>query len=68
MELTVIHATANCENSACPTIYLNEKGNYVVQGFKLNSAQKSDLQIPEGEDLIELPAEFVQAFIAKQKK
>lgn len=67
MELTVIHATKNCEDAACPTIYQNEAGNYVIQGFKIAPIQKSGISIPDNEELIELPKEFVQAFIANQK-
>ena len=67
MELKVIHSTSSCANSSCPTIYINEAGNYVIQGFKLKPVDKSKVDVPKGEDMIEVPAEFLQEFIKKMK-
>ncbi|MEZ4850662.1 MAG: hypothetical protein R3B93_19010 [Bacteroidia bacterium] len=67
MELKVIHSTANCADSSCPTIYINEAGNYVIQGFKIKATDKSKVNVPKGEDMIEVPAEFLQQFIEKMK-
>ncbi|MEZ4848225.1 MAG: hypothetical protein R3B93_06330 [Bacteroidia bacterium] len=67
MELTVVHATLNCTESSCPTIYKNQDGNYVIQGFKLKSQDKKGISIPEGEDAILVPADFLKEFIEKQK-
>ena len=67
MQLTPIHFTQNCDNASCPTIYKNEKGNFVIQGFKLKSTDKDSLNLPEEEDLVEVPADFLQAFIDKNK-
>jgi len=67
MKLTVIHATDNCDTAACPTIYQTPEGNYIIQGFKIKQAVKSEHGIPANEDMIELPKEFVQAFLASQK-
>lgn len=68
MKLTVVHATHNCADSTCPTIYQNEAGNYVIQGFKVNSESKSTLNIPKNEDLVEIPQEFLKAFVEKMKQ
>ena len=64
MKLTIIHTTKNCEDVACPTIYTNEAGNFIIQGFKMDSDQKTNMniKIPEGEELIEVPKEFLEAF------
>lgn len=67
MELTLIHSTANCDASSCPTIYQNKDGNFVIQGFKVGSVAKSEMQIPANEDAIEIPAEFLREFIEKMK-
>lgn len=67
MQLTAVHTTANCEASSCPTIYQTEAGNYVIQGFKVPTNTKDGLAIPESEDAIEVPAEFLRSFIDKMK-
>ncbi|MEM7368696.1 MAG: hypothetical protein AAF587_08820 [Bacteroidota bacterium] len=65
MKLTLIQSTLNCETSACPTIYKDEAGNYIIQGFILKPAEKAAISIPEGEDAIRVPADFLQKFIEK---
>ena len=65
MELRVIHSTQNCDETSCPTIYKTEAGNFVIQGFKINPEDKTKLNVPESEDLVEIPAEFLKAFIEK---
>ena len=68
MKLTVIQTTPNCESSACPTIYQDENGNYFFQGFKVKNQVKSELGVPENEDVIELPEEFVSVFLQGKVK
>ena len=67
MELTVIHATTNCEASSCPTIYKDGEGNFVIQGFKIDELTKSNQQVPANEDMVKIPADFFQEFLAKMK-
>jgi len=67
MKVQVIHETANCDQSTCPTIYQDEQGNYIIQGFTLNKQDKSELPIPEGEDVIRIPADFLLDFVQTQK-
>lgn len=68
MKLQIVHSTANCHDSTCPTIYKDEEtGNFVIQGFIMKAADKDNIQIPKGEDAVIVPAEFLQAFIDKQK-
>ena len=67
MKLTVIHATTNCDASSCPTIYKDEGNNYVIQGFKMKATDKANITLPEGEDAIVVPADFLNAFIQKQQ-
>ena len=52
MKLTVVHTTCNCADSTCPTIYKDEANNYIIQGFKMKSADKVGINIPHGEDVI----------------
>lgn len=67
MQFTVIHSTLNCADSTCPTIYQTEDGSYVFQGFKVEEKVKADHQVPAGEDMIQVPKEFIDAFLGKQK-
>ena len=68
MQLTVVHSTVNCEDSTCPTIYIDqETGNYVLQGFILKPEDKAKMSIPSGEDAVVVPADFIQAFLANNQ-
>ena len=67
MKLKVIHATSNCAESSCPTIYQTPEGNFIFQGFKISSSIKSDHGVPNNEDMVELPKEFVQTFLEKSQ-
>jgi len=52
--------TSYCESSSCPTIYRTDRGTLVVQGYVL-SAQRAGVEVPEGESLVEIPAELLAA-------
>jgi len=52
MELTKIAGT-NCKDGDCPTIYRTERGTIAVQGYRLTR------DVPEGEALVEIPAELL---------
>lgn len=49
-----------CADSTCPTVYKTQDGNYVFQGYKIDSI---NVTTPENETVIELPKEFIEAFI-----
>ncbi len=66
MKLKVIHATKHCAESTCPTIYRAEDGRYVIQGFKVKAEDRTGIPIPEGEDVVVLPKDFMEEFLAKK--
>ena len=66
MDLRVVHATKNCKESTCPTIYQDEQGRYVIQGFIIKDEDKTGINLPNGEDAVVVPKEFMEAFLAKQ--
>lgn len=66
MKVKVVHATLGCEDSSCPTIYQNESGDFVIQGFKLKPEDKQNIDLPQGEDAVVVPKEFLQQFVEKQ--
>lgn len=68
LKLKVIHATANCANSTCPTIYKTADGSYVVQGFTIKPEDKAGISLPEGEDAVILPEDFVKQFLLTQQE
>ena len=65
-KFTVIHATQGCADTTCPTIYQDEQGRYVIQGFKMDQTEKDGINLPEGEDAIVVPKDFLESFIQKQ--
>jgi hypothetical protein len=52
MELTKIAGT-NCKDGDCPTVYRTDRGTIAVQGYSLAR------EVPEGEALVEIPAELL---------
>lgn len=52
MELTMI-ADGNCKDGDCPTVYRTNRGTIGVQGYLLDQAT------PDGEALVEIPAELL---------
>ncbi|MFG2642480.1 hypothetical protein ACGFYP_16115 [Streptomyces sp. NPDC048370] len=53
------------KDGASPTIYLDdETDTYLVQGYKVNGGERrSQMDIPDHEDVIELPRRMVQFFL-----
>ncbi|WP_344820375.1 hypothetical protein [Actinoplanes cyaneus] len=55
-----LHVVANhCSAGSCPTIYRAQSGRYVVQGFTV-SAERAGIDLPDGEMLVEIPAELLR--------
>ena len=52
MELTVL-ASSDCKDGDCPTVYRTDRGTIGVQGYMLDRAT------PDGEALVEIPAELL---------
>jgi hypothetical protein len=56
-----LHPIANqCAAGSCPTIYRSDSGSgsVVVQGFIVRP-QQTDIDVPEGEALVEIPVELL---------
>ncbi len=56
MELTKIKGA--CRDDTCPTLYATDRGTIVVQGYVVRG---SDVTVPEGEALVEIPAELLES-------
>jgi hypothetical protein len=46
-----------CWDGTCPTLYESDRGTIVVQGWVV---EDSDLTVPEGEALVEVPVELLE--------
>lgn len=55
MKLTRIRGA--CRDDTCPTLYATDSGTFVVQGYVVND---TDVTLPEGEALVEVPAELLR--------
>jgi hypothetical protein len=49
--------SGGCFDGTCPTVYQAENGNLVIQGWKVTEA---DVDVPDGEALVEIPAELLK--------
>jgi hypothetical protein len=47
-----------CGSNTCPTIYKSAEGTLVVQGYSV-SAQHAGVDLPAGEQLVEIPLELL---------
>lgn len=51
----------DCENGTCPTVYLTDAGDLVVQGFVVEDAEAlGTMQLPAGETAVRVPAELIR--------
>ncbi len=57
-KLTLV--TSLCGNGTCPTVYRTDRGTLVVQGYTI-AADQVDVDLPAGEQLVEIPAELLAA-------
>jgi len=56
--LTLI--TTICGGGTCPTVYRTDRNTFVVQGYTV-TAEAAGLDLPAGEQLVEIPAELFEA-------
>jgi hypothetical protein len=60
-ELGLELITTLCGSGTCPTVYRTNRGTLVVQGYAVSAQAGVDL--PEGELLVEIPAELLTAAV-----
>jgi hypothetical protein len=48
-----------CGGGSCPTVYRTNRGTLVVQGYAVDPEQ-AGIDVPDGERLIEIPADLFQ--------
>ena len=47
-----------CGSNTCPTVYRSDRGTLVIQGYSV-SATHAGVDLPEGEMLVEIPADLL---------
>lgn len=57
-ELTLV--TSLCGNGSCPTVYKTDRGTLVIQGYTV-TPQTVGIDVPSGEQLVEIPADLLAA-------
>jgi hypothetical protein len=57
-KLTLV--TTLCGGGSCPTVYRTDRGTLVVQGYTV-TADDANINLPAGEQLVEIPAELLAA-------
>ncbi|MEV4352416.1 hypothetical protein AB0J83_48825 [Actinoplanes sp. NPDC049596] len=60
MSLRVI--ANKCTSGMCPTVYQTDVGSLVVQGYAV-SAELSGIDLPAGEQLVEIPFELLDEVV-----
>jgi hypothetical protein len=63
LDLTLM--TKLCSGGGCPTVYRTSRNTYVVQGYTV-TAESAGLDLPAGEQLVEIPAELFESAIERQ--
>jgi hypothetical protein len=51
------HLVTMCGSGTCPTLYRTDRGTFVVQGYVIGP--EAGLDVPDGESLVEIPAELL---------
>ena len=59
MRLTRIAGTCP-SGSTCPTIYRTDRGTLVVQGHRLAGGDLTQMDLPDGESAVEVPASLLE--------
>ena len=49
-----------CADSACPTVYLTNRGTVVIQGYPV-PARAAGIELPPEELLVEIPTDLLSA-------
>ncbi len=49
-----------CRGGRCPSVYLTDDGDFVVQGFLLDTLERAKLDIPGGEDAVRVPRTLLE--------
>lgn len=57
-EISPLRVLATCSGGTCPTVFATDRGTVLVQGYTVSAAQ-AGLEVPQGEQLVEIPHELL---------
>jgi hypothetical protein len=52
--MALTRVAGSCQGTNCPTVYRDDDGSYVVQGYTVTEA--AGLTLPSGESAVRIPA------------
>ena len=50
-----------CNSATCPTIYKDEQGRFFIQGTQLQTADRQDVALGEGEAIVEIDSSLLES-------
>lgn len=60
VKLTKLYKDQNSGGNGCPTVYLGESGELVVQGYLVDDATRTELEnVLPGEGAVSIPPEVI---------
>jgi len=63
VRLTFVAKDPNSNPTNSPTLYRTDRGSWLVQGFVVTDpAALAEMDIPEGESVVEIPDRMIQFF------
>jgi hypothetical protein len=69
MKLTLLAKDGKSKEKACPSVYLADTGDLVVQGTQLDASEMTELQNPlPGETAVRISPEVVLQAVEQYKK
>jgi hypothetical protein len=69
MKLTMLYKDQNSGGNGCPSIYLSDSGEFVVQGLELDDATSAELQnVLPGEGAVRIPAEVIIGAVDRYRR
>ncbi|GAA0989893.1 hypothetical protein GCM10009555_074730 [Acrocarpospora macrocephala] len=64
MEITFVAKDPGSNPNQSPTLYKTDRGSWVVQGWSIMDPEvRRKMNIPEGEDAVEIPDRLVPFFL-----
>jgi len=49
-----------CNSGMCPALYTDDQGRVFVQGSKLASGTRTELRVPQHEEVVEIAPELIE--------
>lgn len=59
--MALTRLAGSCQGTNCPTVYRDDDGSYVIQGYTVDSGP--ELELPAGESAVRVPAALVDELL-----